>query len=102
MGASGFDDALDEVARLEELVLELKVADVELIRKQDVVDDPAEPLGLVHDERDEALAARLVQSEIVATQRLRGSVDGGERRPQLVGGRGDEFRLQLLESAGSR
>jgi hypothetical protein len=95
--ARSLDDALDEVARVEELAPKLEGTDVELVREQDVVDDPPEPLGLVHDQRDEPLPARLVQGEIVPPQRLGGAVDGGQRGAQLVRGRGDELRLQLLE-----
>ena len=59
-----------------------------------------EPLGLVDDERDEAVAAGLVEREVVAAEGLGGAVDGGERRAELVRGRGDEVGLQLLEPAG--
>ncbi len=99
MGAGRLDDPLDEVARVEELAAQLEVADVELVREQDVVDDPPEPLRLLDDQRDEPLAARLVEREVVAAQRLGGAVDGRERRAELVRGGGDELGLQLLEPA---
>src|SRR5207244_2843078 len=70
-----------------------------LVGEQDLVDDAAEALGLVGDQRDEALAADLVQREVVAQQRLRGAVNRGQRRAQLVRSGGDEVGLDLLEPA---
>ena len=93
------DDALDEVAGVEGLGFEVEPARVELVREQDLVHDPAQPLGLVGDQRDEALAPGLVEREVVPEQRLRRAVDGGQRRAQLVRGGGDEVGLDLLEPA---
>ena len=102
MLARGLDDPVDEVAGVEGLVDEVETAGVELVGEEDLVDDAVQPLGLVDDQRDEAIAARLVEREVVAAERLGGAVDGGQRRAQLVRGGGNEFGLQLLEPAGVR
>src|SRR5262249_22451447 len=94
--AGRLDDALDQLGGVEGLRLEVEPAGVELARQQNLVDDPAKALGLVGDQRDEAVTAALVEGEVVSEQRLRGAVDGGQRRPQLVGRGRDEARLQLL------
>ena len=91
------DDALDDLDRLEGLRAEIESPGVELVRKQDLVDDATEALRLVGDQRDEAIATAFVEGEIVAQKRLRRPVDGGERRAKLVGRRGDEIGLELLE-----
>ena len=83
---------------VEGLLDEVEAAGVELVGEEDLVDDAVQALGLVDDQRDEAVAPRLVEREVVAAECLRGAVDGGERRAELVGGGGDEFGLQLLEA----
>ena len=97
--AGGLDNALDEVAGVERLVHEVEAAGVELVREEDLVDDAVQPLGLVDDQGDEAVASGLVEGEVVAAERLGRAVDSRERRSELVRGRGDEVRLQLLEPA---
>src|SRR4029453_337487 len=72
-------------------------APLELIREQDLVHDVGEPVGLVDDQRDEAVAPGRVEREVVPPQRLRRAVYGRERRAQLMRGRRDELRLELLE-----
>ena len=72
------DHAIDELAGVEDLGPQLERADVELIGQQDVVDDATQALGLVDDERDEALASRLIERRVGAA-----SGGAGERRPQL-------------------
>ena len=90
-------DPLDHFGRLEGLAPEVEPPRVELVREQDLVDDPTEALRLVGDQRDEAVPAAFVEREVVAQERLRGSVHRGQRRAQLVGGRCDEVGLELLE-----
>ena len=98
MRARRLHDALEQLAAVERLGHDVEAPDVELVREQDLVDDAAEPVGLLDDERDEALASRFVEREVVTAQRLRRAVDGGERRAQLVRGGRDEFRLELVEA----
>ena len=88
---------LDDLDRVEGLGAEIEPPRVELVREQDLVDDPPEALRLVGDQRDEAVPSAFVEREVVTQKRLRGSVHGRERRAQLVGGSGDEVGLHLLE-----
>src|SRR5439155_7516703 len=44
----------------------------------------------------------LVDREVVPAQRPSGAVHGRERRPQLMRGRRDELRLELIEAARLR
>src|SRR5438034_11707329 len=83
--------------RVKRLGAEVDSARVELVREQNLIHDPPQPFGLLRDERDKPVAACLVQREIVAEQRLRRSVYSRERSAQLMGGRGDEIRLELFE-----
>jgi hypothetical protein len=84
MRTRSLDDAVDELVGVEDVAPELEAPDVQLIGEEDVVDDPAEPLGLLDDERDEALSSGFVEGEIMAAERLSGAVDGCERCSQLV------------------
>src|SRR5689334_19188450 len=97
--ARSLDDALDELGRVERLGHEVEAPGVELAGEQNLVDDPAETLGLVGDQRDEPVPAALVEGEIVTEQRLGRAVDRSERRAQLMRCGRDEARLQLLEPA---
>ena len=65
------DHSLDQVSGVERLGLEVEPADLELVREQDLVHDAGEAVGLVDDQRDEAFTSRVVEGEVVATQRLR-------------------------------
>ena len=84
VGASRLDDALDEFGRVERLGRQIEPTGVELAGEQDLVDDPAEALRLVRDQRHEPVAAALVEGEVVAEQRLSGAVDRRQRRSQFV------------------
>ena len=97
MRACRLDDPFEELARLERFRLEIQPPHLELVREQDLVDDPAEPLGLLDDQRDEPLTPRLVEREVVTAERLRRAVDGRERRSQLMRRSRNELRLQLVE-----
>ena len=97
MRARRLRDPLEQLAAVERLGLDVEPADVELVREQDLVDDPAEAVRLLDDQRDEPLAPRLVEREVVAAQGLRRAVHGRERRAQLVRGRRDELGLELVE-----
>ena len=59
-------DPVDEVAGVEGLLHEVEPPGVELVGQEDLVDDAVEALGLVDDQGDEAVAARLVEREVVA------------------------------------
>src|SRR5918999_830883 len=91
------DDTLHEVGGVERLAGDVEAVPVQLGRPPGLADEPAEALRLVHDEREEAVASRLVEDEVVPAQGLSGSVHGRERRAQLVGGGGDELGLELVE-----
>src|SRR5207237_4343454 len=77
---SGFDDPLDELDRVEWLGTQVDSSRIELIREQYLVDDPPEPFGFLGDQRDEPVAAGLVERKVVTEKCLRGSIDRGERR----------------------
>ncbi len=90
---------LDQELRLEARRREVHAAGVEPACPQDVVDDPAQPVRLVVDDREQALGVLLREPLAVPTERHRRAVHGRERRPQLVGHGRHELVLEVAEAA---
>ncbi len=67
---------------------------LDALEREQVVGEPAQPLGLERDRREEALLVLGV--DVAVEQRLGGAADGGERRAQLVAHVRDELRLAPL------
>ena len=79
--------------------LELQAAGVDPVREQDVRGDAREPLRLLRDHLQQALALVLADLDVVAEQCLRRAVDGCERRAKLMRDGRDELALELVERA---
>src|SRR5436190_305089 len=67
-----------------------------------LVDDVDEMLRLLLDELEQLVLLGSGEVVAVGEQRLRATVHGGERRPQLVRGRGDEIGARPLEHVPAR
>ena len=76
---------------------DVEAAGVELAGEEDLRDDRGQPVGLALDDLEERLTLLRQQVEVGTPERPGGAVDGGERRPQLVGGGGDEVAAGTLE-----
>src|ERR671922_631414 len=98
-GAHLLDHLDDEPLGVDVLLLEPQPAGVELVRQQDVPDDPRQPLALERDHFQQPVRRRHVEVDVAPAQRLRAAVDRRERRPQLVRDGGDELALQGVERA---
>ena len=93
------DDRAGELSRVAALDGDGKLIGVQAAGDEEVVDDRAEPVRFRRDHAEELDLDLGVELDVRAAERLRRAVDRGERRPQLVRDRRDEFRLDLLERA---
>src|SRR5205823_7064606 len=86
-----------DLHRVAGLEIDLDGVGVELAREQDLVDELGEPDRLVLDDLEEGEAVLLAQLDVLPAKGANGSVDGGERRAQLVRSGRDEVAARLLE-----
>ena len=85
--------------RVDRLERHVDAAGVEATRPEDVVHDPRQAVRFVGDDVQKPFTPVVAELHVVALQRHRRSVDGGEWRAQLVRGGRDELRAELLEPA---
>jgi hypothetical protein len=96
--AGGRDRVRREFRHVDPLRGQLQLGRLERARKEDVLDHPGEPVGLLRDEGEQLPRDVVSEVDVVAEQRLRCAVHRGERRPELVRDGRDEIRLQLLQA----
>src|SRR3954447_7707134 len=100
--ARRFGDCAAEFAHVDMVDVDIQRSTIELGADKQLVDDLDEMLRLLLDELEQAILLAPRQVVAVGEQRLRAAVDGGERRPQLVRGRGDKVRTRPLEHVAAR
>ena len=90
-----------QLAEIDTPLGRLVFRDLDARQTQEVVDQPAHPVGLLsHDPEEARLRLRIVLRR--AAQRLDKADEGGERRPQLMAGIGDEIGAHPFHRAFAR
>src|SRR5215207_2924345 len=92
-------DVAHQAVRVELLIRQPQAAGVDLVREEDVADDPRQPFRLLCDQLEQPGAVLLAEAQIGPQERAGAAVDRGERRAQLVRDRRDEIALELVEGA---
>src|SRR5207248_9557386 len=80
----GSDDLRDDRADVDAVDLDVQVTGVEPRDDQQLVDDLRQPLGFRSYVAEEGAAVLFPERNVLAQERLGETVDGRERRPQLV------------------
>ena len=96
VGGDQVDLAVDELADVDGLRVELHPAAVPLLRREEALDQAREPLALVVDDLDVLLHGLAVLFGVALQQQPRVPEDAGQRRAQLVRDDRDQLRLRPL------
>ena len=97
VGPAG-DDAADELGEVGVLELDTQSSVPEPVHVEEVVEQPLEPRRLARDEADHLLPPLVGQGGPALAQGDGEAEDGGERRAQLVGDRGEDVLPDLLDA----
>ncbi len=89
-----------DAPHLHALELERELGGFQLGEIQDVVDQADQPLGVRLADGQELLLGRRKDVEPLVAQELQGTLDGGERRADLVGADRHELRLHAVQLLG--
>ena len=92
------DDAADELGEVGVLEVDTQSSVPEPVHVEEVVEQPLEPRGLARDEADHLLPPLVGQGGPALAQGDGEAEDGGERRAQLVGDRGEDVLPDLLDA----
>jgi hypothetical protein len=95
--ASLVDCRPHQVLRIEGLAGDLERTSVQLAGDEDLLHDLRESVRLLGDHVEQLRTCLAVEEVVALPQRQRGTVEGGERRPQLVRDRRDELGPHRFE-----
>ena len=88
---------LEQLGDLHRLAAQLHAARLHLLQIEDVVDQPAEAVGVGERDVEHALPLRRGIAQQARAEEADGAADGGEWCAQLVADGGDEFVLHALD-----
>jgi len=92
------DDAAYELGEVGVLEVDTQPSVPEPVHVEEIVEQPLEPRGLACDEADHLLPSLVGQGGPALAQGDGEAEDGGERRAQLVGDRGEDVLPDLLDA----
>ena len=110
--AAGPDDAVERTERLGDQLIERQGDGTKLQRAglnpghvEEVGDEPGQPIRLQLDQFEQLVPVGRIELAPDLPQARNGRLDGGQRRPQIMGGRSHESAapaIDLLEQAGAQ